>query len=78
MYYLDLEELENTIIQRRKGLAYKIWRLSSFVKHPFIENFPEKPEDAMPELYPPKPSIPMPDFLMKKYYERKGVNVKNE
>ena len=75
LYILDLEELQNTIIQRRKGLAYKIWRLASFTKSPFLKNFPETPEEAMPELYPQKPSIPMPAFLMKKYLKRKGVKV---
>ena len=75
MYFLDLEELQNTIIERRKGLAYQIWRLASFTRHPFIKDFPETPEDAMPELFPKKKGIPMPDFLMKKYLKRKGVKI---
>ncbi len=71
MYEMDLEELMETIIQRRQGLAYKIWRVSSFVRHPLIKEFPTSPEEAMPELYPPKKGIPMPDFLKEKVAKRK-------
>lgn len=71
MYEMDLEELTDTIIQRKQGIAYKIWRLSSFTRHPFVKNFPESPEDAMPELYPTKKGIPMPDFLKEKLIKRK-------
>ena len=68
---MDLEELTETIIERRQGIAYKIWRLSSFTRHPFVKNFPENPEIAMPELYPQKKGIPMPDFLKEKLIKRK-------
>ena len=70
---MDMTELTDTIIEKRKGMAYKIWRLSSFVRSPFVKEFPESPEKAMPELFPPKPSIPMPDFLKEKYLKREGV-----
>ena len=70
MYDLDLDELINTIEQRRKGLAYKIWRLASFTRHPFIKDFPETPQDACPELYPPKKTIPLEDWMIRKYYKK--------
>lgn len=34
--------------------------------------FPSTPEDATPELYPPKKSIPMPDFLKDKWLKKGG------
>lgn len=69
MYDLDLEELQTTIIERRKGLAYKIWRLATFIRSPFVKEFPESPEKAMPELYPPKPTIKMEQWMLDKYYK---------
>lgn len=71
MYEMDLEELTETIVQRKQGLAYKIWRLSSFTRHPFVKNFPENPEEACPELYPVKKGIAMPEFLKEKVAKRK-------
>ena len=70
MYCLDFDELTNTIIEKQKGLAYQIWRLASLTRHPWIKNFPEKPEEACPELYPKPKGIPMPDFLKQKFIER--------
>lgn len=75
MYDLDFYELQNTIEYTKKGMAYKIWRMASLTRSPFIKNFPETPEEACPELYPPKPSIKMPDFLKEKYYRQKGVKI---
>lgn len=71
MYEMDLEELTETIVQRKQGLAYKIWRLSTFTRHPFVKNFPETPEEACPELFPLKKGIAMPSFLKEKLAKRK-------
>lgn len=70
LYEMTITELENTLISKRKGLAYRIWRLSSFTRSPFTKNFPNNPKEAMPELYPIEKGIPMPDFLKKKAMER--------
>lgn len=73
MYDMDLYELQNAIEKTREGLAYVIWRLASLTYSPFVKNFPETPQEAMPELYPKKATIAMPDFLKDKYYKQKGV-----
>lgn len=72
LYSLDLSELENLIIEVRKGLGYKIWRVASLIKHPFIANFPESPEEACPELFPEKPTVMMSDWLFERYMKRGG------
>ena len=67
---MTLKELENTLINRRKGLAYEIWRLASLTRSPFTKNFPETPQKACPELYPRQIGIKMPDFLINKAIKR--------
>lgn len=67
---MTLSELENTIINRRRGMAYQIWRLASLTRSPFVKNFPNSPEEACPELFPQKEGIKMPDFLIKKAIKR--------
>lgn len=70
MYDMTLYELEHTIECARKGLAYKIWRISSFVHSPFVKNFPSSPKEAMPELFTQEKGIPMPSFLVDKAIKR--------
>jgi len=67
---MTLKELESMLINKRMGLAYKIWRLATFIHSPFIQNFPNSPKEAMPELYPIERGIPMPDFLKEKAMKR--------
>ena len=67
---MTIAELEITLINKRKGLAYKIWRLASFTRSPFVKDFPKSPKEAMPELFPPEQGIPMPDFLKEKAMKR--------
>lgn len=70
LYEMTLYELENTLENRRKGLAYKIWRLSTFVHSPLVKEFPDSPKKAMPELFPQEKGIPMPSFLKEKAMKR--------
>lgn len=61
---MTMYELLNTLEQRRKGLAYQVWKqavLNCFVLSP--KNIPKSPESACPELYPPKKKYKMYDFL---------------
>lgn len=73
---MTIIELENTLKNRRKGLAYKIWKLALFTHSPLVENFPTNPKEAMPELYPIEKGIPMPDFLKEKAMKRGVYNGK--
>ena len=64
LYEMDLKELQNTLEQRKKGLAYKLWKqanLNTFINRP--DKFPDNPEKACPELYPPPKTYKMPEFL---------------
>ena len=70
LYEMTLKEMEITLESRRKGLAYKIWRLATFTHSPFVKEFPRNPQEAMPELYPEQKGIPMPDFLKEKAMKR--------
>ena len=64
---MDLYELTDTIEYRRKGMGYAIWRLASLTRHPWVQNFPEKPEDACPELFPVKKGIKLEQWIIDKY-----------
>lgn len=70
LYDMTITELESTLEQRKKGLAYKLWKqanLNTFVNRPDL--FPNTPQDACPELYPPPKTYKMPEFLKK---DKKG------
>lgn len=72
LYEMTLLELEDTLEQRKKGLAYRLWKqanLNTFVRNP--EAFPDTPEKACPELYPPPKTYKMPEFLKKAKNERR-------
>lgn len=70
MYNLDIDELINTIQEKRKGLAYTIWRVASFTRNPFVKDFPETPEKAMPELFPKRKGIKMQEWMINKYIKK--------
>ena len=69
---MTVKELLNTLEQRKKGLAYRIWREANLIGLAFNspDKYPSSPEEAMPELFPPKVSIKMPEFLAEKYIKR--------
>lgn len=73
LYKMTLKELINTLNQRKKGLAYTLWKGANLNGAAFgSKNYPSTPEEACPELYPPKPSIKMPDFLKEKWLRKGG------
>lgn len=85
LYEMTLGELTNTLINKKKGLAYEMWKQAHLItlgisdllaskNSPFA--FPPTPEDASPELYPPKPSIARPDFL--KGVDSNGRKIQNQ
>lgn len=73
LYKMTFKELIDTLEQRRKGLAYKMWKEANLIGVAFGgKNYPHNPEEASPELYPPKVSVKMPDFLKEKWLKRGG------
>ena len=65
------KELLKTLECRRKGLAYQLWKQGNLIGA-VMGNYPRTPEEACPELYPPKTSIKMPDFLKDKWLRKEG------
>jgi hypothetical protein len=79
MYDMTLKELSDTLEHRKKGLAYKLWKqavlitmgVSDLLKDKKSKSvFPKTPQEACPELYPPRPSLKIKTKLNKKYNER--------
>lgn len=61
------KELIQTLENRRKGLAYTIWKEAYLIGVAFGgKNYPKNPQDASPELYPKPKTIAMPDVLRNK------------
>lgn len=74
LYKMDLKELINTLEQRRKGLAYRMWKEALLTGWSAMgKNYPKTPQDACPELFPPKKRIKMPYWLKKKWLKKGGV-----
>jgi hypothetical protein len=74
LYPLDIFELTDLLTNRKQGLAYELWK--SFVLNRYIlaefKDIPKTPEEACPELYPPKKKYKMPDFLKEKWQRREA------
>ena len=67
LYEMTVKELIDTLIARRKGMAYRIWKQAYLIAWAVMgKHYPKTPEKASPELYPPKPRIKMPANLMKR------------
>jgi hypothetical protein len=79
MYDMTLKELSETLEHRKKGLAYELWKQAELIRLSIMDClksknskfiFPNSPQEACPELYPPRPSLKIKTKLNKKYNER--------
>lgn len=79
MYDMTLKELSETLEHKKKALGYKLWKQADLIRISVIDAlrdkksksiFPSTPQNACPELYPPKPSLKITTKLSKKYNER--------
>ncbi len=79
MYDMTLKELSDTLEYRKKGLGYELWKQAGLIMlgigdllkdKKSKEIFPKSPQEACPELYPPRPSLKININLNKKYNER--------
>lgn len=79
MYDMTLRELSDTLEYLKKGLAYKLWKQADLITMGIADLlkdkkskaiFPKTPQEACPELYPPRPSLKIKTPLNKKYKER--------
>ncbi len=76
---MTLKELTETLEYRKKGMAYELWKQAVLITMGVSDLlkdkkgkaiFPNTPQEACPELYPPKPSLKLNVKLNKKYNER--------
>ena len=70
LYEMDLNELESTLINRRKGIANECFMIGMLSRTTLAKDLPKTPEEMYPYMYPPKKKYVMPDFLREKYLEQ--------
>lgn len=71
LYEMTLYELKISLISKRKGLANHLYKEAVIIGRLFNKNFPESAEKAFPELYPPKKTYKMPEWMVEKYLKRR-------
>lgn len=69
---MTLKELRLTLRQANKGLGYKLYKQAVLISLGFVGKLDKDPEDLLPELYPAKKKYKMPEWIYKKYVEKKG------
>lgn len=78
LYKMDMNELESTLVNRRKGIANECFMIGMLSRTAMATNLPDTPEKAFPYMFPPKKKYVMPDFLKDKAIEtlkERGVNI---
>lgn len=70
LYDMDLNELESTLINRRKGIANECFMIGMLSRTALAKEIPKTPEEMYPYMFPPKKKYVMPDFLRGKYLEQ--------
>lgn len=72
---MTLKELKNSVEQVNKGLAYKLYKQSVLIGQVIANKLPDKIENACKELYPPKKTYKMSDWIKERYKKQleKGV-----
>ena len=71
LYDYSCKELLFILKYKREGLAFKLWRMGSMNRMAFgAKVYPAKLEEAMPELFEPKPKMHMPDWLRADYEKK--------
>jgi len=60
-------ELKNSVEQVNKGLAYVLFRDKILLNRALVGKMKRTPEEELPELFPPKKTYKMPDWLKRRY-----------
>ena len=68
---MTLKELTNAVEQENKGLAYKMFRDKITMSKALVGKMKKTPQEEFPELFPPKKTYKMPNWLRRRY-EKKG------
>ena len=75
LYDMTITEINDTIENRQRGKAYDLWKQAEIIARMVSKEPYKTPEEACPELYPPKKAYKMPEFLKDKN-KRKGEEKK--
>ena len=68
---MTLKELRNATEQVNKGLAYRLFKDKVLMSQALVGKMKRTPEEALPELFPPKKTYRMPAWLLKRYNKQK-------
>lgn len=69
LYDMDLNELESTLINRRKGIANECFMIGMLSRTALAKDLPKTPEEMYPYMFPPKKTYVMPEFLKERAIE---------
>ena len=75
---MDLNELESTLINRRKGVANECFMIGTLARTALVKEIPDTPEKAFPYIKKKKKKYVMPDFLKQRAIEtlkERGVKI---
>lgn len=72
LYDMTLKELKNSLEQANKGLAYYMFRDKVLLNQALTGKLKRTPQEALPELYPPRKTYKMPTWLKERYKKQKG------
>ncbi len=68
---MSIKELLFSLKYKREGDAYLYWKIGVMARVGVnAKSFPEKPEDASPELYEKKKGVKIPDWLKDDYAKK--------
>lgn len=67
LYDMTLKELVNALKNVNKGLSYFLFKDKVLMNQALAGKMKRTPEEANPELYPPKKTYEMPDWLKERY-----------
>ena len=67
MYDMTFKELLDTLLARRKGLSYRMWKGAYLTAWAVMgKKYPKSPKEASPELHPKPKTIEMPENLRRR------------
>lgn len=67
LYDMTLKELHNAYNNVNKGLSYFLFKDKVLMSQALAGKMKRTPEEANPELYPPKKTYKMPEWLKERY-----------
>lgn len=72
---MDMNELEETLTNRRKGIANECFMIGMLSRTALAKDIPNTPEKMYPYMFPKKPTYKMPRFLQEQWLKERGGKV---